>query len=170
MADVWAQAPVETTITTIKASIPQGGGPQEVGKYTPEKDMLKWGVKFGVNPQWSNLFTNEPPKEGDPVKVWEYWKEENGEKKFVKWFLDADYQRIKGARKGGGYPAGMKPNYSLEQEAMRDGQKAAIDALCGGLEGKDGMMKLTLPNIRLVASALAKDIVDAGKKPETPQS
>lgn len=171
MADVWAQAPVETTITFIKASTPQGGGEQEKGRFAPEKDLLKWGVKFGTNAHFSNLFTNDAPKEGDSVKVWEYWKEENGEKKFVKWFLDADYQRIKGGGKkpfGGG--GGFKPNLTPEQEIMHLAIGHTLKFLDMGYD-KDGQgIKPTSAMLDPTIAYFYKKISEAGKKPETTQS
>lgn len=168
MADVWAQAPVETTIAFIKASTPQGGGEQEKGKYKPEEGLLKWGVKFGSNAHFSNLFTNDAPKEGDSVKVWEYWKEENGEKKFVKWFLDADYQRIKGGgRKPFGGGGGFKPNLTPEQEIMDKAIGHAVAAINNGVIAGDGTpMPANFLNLEKLTNWAYKKISEAGKKPE----
>jgi len=74
-------------------------------------------------------------------------------------------KELKTKPKGGGFGGGAKPNYSLEQEAYRDGQLAAIKALSAGLVGSDGKpMELNVVNIRKVSGVLAKDIIDAGKK------
>lgn len=168
MADVWAQAPIEVVITVIKESTPQGGGPQEKGKYPPEKDMLKWGVKFGDNTHFSNLFANTPPKAGDTVKVREYWKDENGEKKFVKWFLESDYEAIKaGGKKGGGF-GGKSTNYVLEQEAMKDALGIVAPLfIAGAYKDKDGHpLPPTSENLKGAASKVAGVIIEGYKKPD----
>ena len=115
MADVWATAPIEVVVTVIKPSTPQGSTEQEKGKYPPEKELLKWGCKFGTNTHWSTVFTNNAPKEGDTVKVREYYKEENGEKKFVKWFLESEVESLKSGGAGGNRGAGApQRNYDIE--------------------------------------------------------
>lgn len=170
MAKKWDSSPIEVTLDYIKESMNKANTAQEVGEFPPEKGYKAWGIKCnGESNKWYTLFANEKPEVGSVLSIRRFVTVAEGstEEKYPKWMLESDYKKISSAPRGGGFGGGAKPNYSLEQEAYRDGQAAAIRALQGGVLGKDGnQMPFTYANIKQLASFLAKDIVDAGKKSE----
>ena len=153
MAIKWADAPIETKISYIKASTQQGSTDQEVGKFPPEKDLLKWGVKFGENTHYSNLFCAVAPLVGDVVKVRELWTDDGtGEKKYPKWMLESDYQaQLAGKGKGAGAP---QRNYDIEN------RQRAVDAAIAFKGGKDWDLHDTLTFADMIA-----EYYKSGKKP-----
>ena len=139
MAIKWADAPIETKISYIKASTPQGSTVQETGKFPPEKDLLKWGVKFGDNTHYSNFFCAVGPAVGDVVKVRELWTDDgSGEKKYPKWMLESDYQAQSANKGAAGFPKGAARDYTIEN------RQRAVDAAIAFKGDKDWDLFTTL--------------------------
>ena len=169
MAKTWGE-PIKKIVEAIAPANVKDSNPPVQEKCRFPKVMEgwpSWNVRFkGESGYPPKMHFQTPPEVGDEIEVrCETDVKEDG-KEWKNWFTTEQYKMIVGAPKGGGFGGGAKPNYTPEQEAMRDGQKAAIEAIKGGLIGKDGKMDMNLPNIRNVAAALAADILGAGKKSE----
>jgi hypothetical protein len=147
----------------IVASGPKGASndkPQWKGQHPPFKDVPQWDVRcktpFGDKVAMYHL--QSKPADGEVLKgaFIEYKPSAN-----VKITLYSAEQREAKKKSGGGFGGGAKPNYSLEQEATRDAQAQAIQAIAGGLEGQNGPVKMTAENIAKVMTLFRKNILEA---------
>src|SRR6187200_2039105 len=168
MAKTWGD-PIKKTVESIVALNVKDSNPPVQDKCRFPKVMEgwpAWAVKFKGDTGYPlKMYFQNPPAVGDEIEVRCETDVKDDGKEWKNWFTTEQFKLISGAPKGGGFGGGgAKPNYSLEQEAMRDGQLAAIEAIKGGLVGKDGKIDMTLPHIRNVAAALSADIIAAGKK------
>ncbi len=175
LAEGW-NGPFEVTII---AAGPQqfDGSPQWKGAYPPFKDVLQWNCRVeytgGTKFVYAIFHADTLPEAGTKLAgaFIEHKPKKDKPGKFTTILYSAEQRTEKKASGGGFGGGGAKPNYSLEQEAYKDGQIAAITAIQGGLVGGDGKdLEMNLANIRKVTTALAKDILDAGKKSEAPQA
>ena len=154
MAETWGNPEKKIVVA---AEPVMNGTVQASDKYITS--ALKFNIRFDGAQRATWVFCTTAPQAGEEIEVFQLTSGE------FKSYWTTAAKELKTKPKGGGFGGGAKPNYSLEQEAMRDGQRAAIEAIRGGLIGKDGKpMENTWENIRKVASVAAKDIIDAGKK------
>jgi len=151
MAETWGNPEKKIVVA---AEPVMNGTVQASDKYITS--ALKFNIRFDGAQRATWVFCTTAPQAGEEIEVVQLTSGE------FKSYWTSAAKELKTKPKGGGFGGGAKPNYSLEQEAMRDGQRAAIEAIRGGLIGKDGKpMENTWENIRKVASVAAKDIIDA---------
>jgi hypothetical protein len=151
MAETWGNPEKKIVVA---AEPVMNGTVQASDKYITS--ALKFNIRFDGAQRATWVFCTTAPQAGEEIEVVQLTSGE------FKSYWTTAAKELKTKPKGGGFGGGAKPNYSLEQEAMRDGQRAAIEAIRGGLIGKDGKpMENTWENIRKVASVAAKDIIDA---------
>lgn len=148
---------------TIKASAGKGtngGGPQWVAKFPPGKGLPEWDVRTDEFPTTMKMVSQIQPAAGEILQ--EAWVEQKTAK--GKTYLTIWTKEQKAEKKAGGFGGGKGPNYSLEQEAYKDGLLCAIQAIRGGIVGRDGsLMPMEYANIKKLAAAFSKDILEAGK-------
>lgn len=154
---------------SILASGPKGaqnGGKQWEGAYAPFKGVPQWDTKISCPAESGKIVVfHSADKPVDGLVLHGAFIDHRPIKDKPGKFNTILYTAEQKAAKPTGGGGGARPNYSTEQEAYRDGQNAAIQAIQGGLLGSDGnKMEMTVANIRKVAPVFAKDIVDAGKK------
>lgn len=155
MAETWGNPEKKIVVA---AEPVMNGAVQASDKYITS--ALKFNVRFDGAQRATWVFCTTAPQAGEEIEVFQLTSGE-----FKSYWTSAAKELKTKPKGGGGFGGGAKPNYSLEQEAYRDGQLAAIKALSAGLVGSDGKpMELNVVNIRKVSGVLAKDIVDAGKK------
>ncbi len=170
MAKKWDSSPIEVTLDFIKESMNKANTAQEVGEFPPEKGYKAWGIKCnGETNKWYTLFANDKPEVGSVLSIRRFVTITEGstEEKYPKWMLESDYKKISSAPRGGGFGGGgAKPNYSVEQEAMRDGMLIAASTI-GHLKEADGTpMRVTKEAVKSVGEFNAAAILAAGKKSE----
>ncbi len=145
-------------------------GKQWTGGFPPFKDMLMWDVrcKTPLGDKFVQMHFDSQPVSGEVLKdaFIEHKPKKDKPGKFTTTLYTSEQREAK-KKSGGSFSSGAKPNYTLEQEAYKDGQLAAITAIQGGLEDSKGVVfKMTIPDIRKVTLAFQADILAAGKKAE----
>ena len=155
MAETWGNPEKKIVVA---AEPVMNGTAQASDKYITS--ALKFNVRFDGAQRATWVFCTTAPQAGEEIEVVQLTSGE-----FKSYWTSAAKELKTKPKGGGGFGGGAKSNYSREEEAYRDGQLAAIQAIQGGLLGSDGnKMEMTVANIRKVAPVFAKDIVDAGKK------
>lgn len=120
-----------------------------------------WNVRFEGQSKLNWMYLSKCPEAGEKMTI-VISKSTNAQgAEFNNYFTLEQSEKIKNAPKGGG--GGAKPNYSLEQESMKDGLIIAMMGLSrGAFLGADGhSAPCDSANLLKYGSAIAKMIRDA---------
>lgn len=159
MADTWGNP--EKKIVVASAPV-MDGTKQAHDKYATA--ALKYKVRFDGATQPSFTFCISEPQAGEEIEV-HFFTSTNAEGKSFTSYWTTEAKALKSASSGRGGGGGAKPNYTTEQEAMKDGMLIAIV----GLSTKSFMTKEGTPmhcnadNLKMLGGAIAKIILEAGK-------
>jgi hypothetical protein len=167
LKDGW-NGPMKLTVKVAygKGLAQDGSGTQWKGKYAPHKDILQWdAICEELGSTKITITAPEMPVAGTVYE--DAWVEvaQNPAKPqypFRNMFTKED-KAAKNA--GGGKFGGAKPNYTTEQEAMKDGMLIAVTGLSTGAfkDGQGAVIQCDSANLKKLGSAIAKIILEAGK-------